>query len=248
MEKVERSSSDPLYVAPSQGMNAEQAKMFAAMAGVTAGGAKPVDPRIAMAQVIAGQTGKTVEEVLSFMGVDATAPAAVPAPAQVVTTPVVENPSVFLPEDADAVIEAEPAMPAPVVKAKASTKVAPPKEVPADGFVVTEVIDPEQATQAELDQVFPDEEEENNWDGKIREGSKVRITYAAPGSRIKWSGKIGKVIRIIGNEKAKVYEVEFKGQKIMKTRLNKKTGKLERGYENKKLVTTFDQEDLELYS
>ena len=249
-EYLQRDASDPNFVPSGGGMNAEQAKMFAAMAGVTAGGAKPVDPRIAMAQVIAGQTGKTVEEVLSFMGVDAMAPAAVPASVQVVTTPVVENPSVFLPEDAAAVIEAEPAMPvpAPVAKAKAPTKVAPPKEVPADGFVVTEVVDIEQATQAELDQVFPDEEEENNWDGKIREGSKVRITYAAPGSRIKWAGKIGKVIRIIGNEKAKVYEVEFKGQKIMKTRLNKKTGKLERGYENKKLVTTFDQEDLELYS
>ena len=210
MEELRRDPSDPNYVAPSRGMNAEQAKAFAALAGVTTA-AKQADPKFAMAQLIASQTGKTVEEVLAFMGPVASAPVSLPV------------------EDV--------ATPAPK---------AQPKEVPADGFIITETIDPEQATSAELDQVFPDEEE-NNWDGKIREGSKVRVTYVAPGSKIRWTGKVGTVIRVIGNEKAKVYEVTFKGQKIAKVRLNKKTGKLERGYENKKLTTTFDQEDIELY-
>jgi len=224
MEELRRDPSDPNYVAPSKGMDANGAKYFQAVA-------------------LAAQMGKTVEEVLAFMGVPSSAipQVAVPAAstAQHVPAPKVEDATVFLPADADAVIE-EP-------KQENKTKNTVPKEVPTDGFIVTEVLDPEQATQAELDQVFPDEEE-NNWDGKIREGSKVRVTYSAPGSRIKWAGKVGKVIRVIGNEKAKVYEVEFKGQKIAKVRLNKKTGKLERGYENKKLVTTFDQEDIELYS
>ncbi len=215
-EYLNRDTSDPLFVPSGGGMTAEQAKAFAALAGLTAG-VQTADPKLAMAKTIAAQTGKTVEEVLAFMG-NSVVPNTADTPVQ--SVPVVE----------------EITQPVPV-----------PKEVSPDGFVVTEEVDPEQATQAELDQVFPDEEE-NNWDGKIREGSKVRVTYAAPGSKIKWAGKVGIVTRVIGNEKAKVYEVSFKGQKIAKVRLNKKTGKLERGYENKKLVTTFDQEDIELYS
>jgi hypothetical protein len=236
---LRRDPSDPNFVPDGGGMNAEQAKVFAAMAGVAA--TKQADPRLTMATLIASQTGKSVEEVLAFMGPAAADPAPVTPP--VVAAPAKkEDPSVFLPEDADAAVAA-----APITPAQHAKPLPAPKEVPADGFVVTEVIDPSQATQAELDQAFP-EEEENNWDGKIREGSKVRVTYTAPGSRIKWAGKIGTVIRVIGNEKAKVYEVSFKGQKIAKTRLNKVTGKLERGFENKKLTTTFDQEDIELYS
>lgn len=240
MEELRRDPSDPNYVAPSKGMDANGAKYFQAVA-------------------LAQQMGKTVEEVLAFMG--ASAPASIPTAAQVgnplaqhVPAPKVEDGTAFLPADADKVIAEEKPLDMPAdakaqaPKAKAIRPVSTAKDVPDDGFVVTEVVDPENATEAELDQVFPDEDEENNWDGKIREGSKVRITYSAPGSRIKWAGKIGKVIRVIGNEKAKVYEVEFKGQKIAKVRLNKKTGKLERGYQNKKLVTTFDQEDIELYS
>ena len=200
--------------------------------------------KMLQAVALAQQLGKSVEEVLAFMG----APSMVPVPAQtVVPQPPVELPpalqdaKVFLPTDDAAGVVPEDAK-------EAAPKAAPKAKAAADesGFVVTETVDAEQATEKELDELFP--EEENNWDGKIREGSKVKVTYSVPGSRIKWTGKIGKVIRIIGNEKAKVYEVEFKGQKIPKVRLNKKTGKLERGYINKKLVTTFDTEDLELYN
>jgi hypothetical protein len=204
--------------------------------------------KMLQAVALAQQLGKSVEEVLAFMGAPSTVPVPPVVPAQtVVPQPPVELPpalkdaKVFLPVDEAAGVAPEDAK-------EAAPKVSPKAKAVADdsGFVVTEEVDAEQATEKELDELFP--EEENNWDGKIREGSKVRITYSVPGSRIKWTGKIGKVIRIIGNEKAKVYEVEFKGQKIPKVRLNKKTGKLERGYINKKLVTTFDTEDLELYN
>jgi len=203
--------------------------------------------KMLQAVALAQQLGKSVEEVLAFMGTPSTVPVPPVVPAQtVVPQPLVELPpalqdaKVFLPTDEAAGI-------AGVGLEEAKVKAPAPKEVPADGFVITEVIDPKDATQAELDQAFPDEDE-NNWDGHIREGSRVRVTHVAPGSRIKLEGKIGKVTRVIGNEKAKVYEVEFKGQKIAKVRLNKKTGKLERGYENKKLSFTFDQEDIELYN
>jgi hypothetical protein len=203
--------------------------------------------KMLQAVALAQQLGKSVEEVLAFMGTPSTVPVPPVVPAQTVVPqsapelpPALPDAKVFLPEDADVVIEE----PKQENKAKATSKA---KAVADEtGFIVTEEVDAAQATEKELDELFP--EEENNWDGHIREGSKVRITYSVPGSRIKWTGKIGKVIRIIGNEKAKVYEVEFKGQKIPKVRLNKKTGKLERGYINKKLVTTFDTEDLELYN
>jgi hypothetical protein len=201
--------------------------------------------KMLQAVALAQQLGKSVEEVLAFMGTASTVPV---VPAQTVVPqsapelpPALQDAKVFLPTDDAAGVVPEDAK-------EAAPKVAPKAKAVADdtGFIVTEEVDAAQATEKELDELFP--EEENNWDGKIREGSKVRITYSVPGSRIKWTGKIGKVIRIIGNEKAKVYEVEFKGQKIPKVRLNKKTGKLERGYINKKLVTTFDTEDLELYN
>jgi hypothetical protein len=189
---------------------------------------------------IAQQTGKSVEEVLSFMGV------AKPAEAP---TQVVENephPEGILPEALkDATLPLPPVQEEEVksdAKALASKKVPAPDET---GFVVTEVVNPEEATEKELDQLYPNEDEQD-WSGRIRKGSRVKVTYSVPGSKIKWSGKIGTVVREIGNEKAKVYEVEFKGQKIPKVRLNKKTGKLERGYINKKLATTFCEEDLEL--
>lgn len=220
-EYLRRDASDPDFVPDSKGAGADVAKMLQAVA-------------------LAQQLGKSVEEVLAFMGTSSNV--AVPVvPAQtVVPQPLVKLPPVL--KDAKVFLPTEEATEAPVdAKAKAPAS----KETPADGFIVTEVVDIKDATEQELDQAFPDEDE-NNWDGKIREGSKIKVTYNVPGSRIKWAGKIGKVIRVIGNEQARVYEVEFKGQKIAKVRINKKTGKLERGYENKKLCTTFDQEDIEL--
>lgn len=208
--------------------------------GMTAAGAEYLK-----AVSIAQQTGKSVEEVLAFLNI--ATPEGVGVAAQTTTPEAGELPKEL----------ADLKLPLPVEETFISDdakglapKVAAPRVIaakdPTDNFVVTEVINPEDASEADLAKISEQEELENNWDGKIREGSKVRITHSAPGSRIKWTGKIGKVIRIIGNENAKVYEIEFKGQKIPKIRLNKTTGKLEKGYENKKLATTFDVEDIEL--
>jgi hypothetical protein len=204
--------------------------------------------KMLQAVALAQQLGKSVEEVLAFMGASSTVPIPPTVPSQTnVPQPPAELPPAL--KDAKVFLPTEEPVEEIPEENKVKAKETPKAKAVADdtGFVVTETVDPEQATEKELDELFPDEEE-NNWDGKIREGSKVRVTYSVPGSKIKWQGKIGKVIRIIGNEQAKVYEIEFKGQKIPKVRLNKKTGKLERGYINKKLVTTFDIEDIELYN
>ncbi len=221
-EFLQRDPSDPLYVPPSTGMNADQAKAFAAMAGV-ATATKAADPRLAMAQLIASQTGKTVEEVLSFMGEPTTTPI---APQVLEEQPILEE----------------------VKDAKPAKVVVPVTEIPGDDkFIVTEIVNLEDASEADLNKLaLEEEEEENDWSGKIRVGSKVKIVYMVAASRINWVGKKGKVTRIIGNEKAKVFDVEFAGGKIPKIRLNKKTGKLERGYEKKVIRNTFSEDQLEL--
>ena len=220
-EYLQRDAADPLYVPPSTGMNPEQAKAFAALAGVTTA-AKQADPKVAMAQMIATQTGKTLEEVLAFMG--GTTPAPVPAVAPV----------------------EEKIMLEPVNEATPSKVVVPVDQIPGDDkFIITEIVNQEDATDADL-KFIDVEEEENDWSGKIRVGSKVKIVYQVAASRINWVGKKGKVTRIIGNEAAKVFDVEFNGGKIMKSRLNKKTGKIERGYEKKVIINTFSEDQLEL--
>jgi len=223
MDLIQKDSADPKYVPDSTGMNAEQAKVFAALAGV--GAAAPAsDPRLAMAQMIATQTGKTIEEVLSFMGNPAPVAAAVPV-------------EVFEEEILEEVKGSKPAK-----------VVVPVQAVPEDDkFIVTEIVNLEDASESDLNKLaLEEEEEENDWTGKIRVGSKVKIVYQVSASRINWVGKKGKVTRIIGNEAAKVFDVEFTGGKIPKIRLNKKTGKLERGYEKKVIRNTFSEDQIEL--
>ncbi len=225
MERLERDPSDPAYVPNSPGMNADQAKAFAAMAGVLAA-PKQEDPKVAMAKIIASQTGKTLEEVLAFMG--GPTPATPAAPQVLEEQPILEE-----------------------VKDVKPAKVAVPvTEVPGDDkFIVTEIVDVADATEADLNKLaLEEEEEENDWTGKIRVGSKVKVVYQVSASRINWIGKKGKVTRIVGNEAAKVFDVEFAGGKIPKIRLNKKTGKLERGYEKKVIRNTFSEDQLELDS
>lgn len=231
MELVQKDSSDPKYVADSSGMGAEAAKAFAALAGVVTA-AKAADPRLAMAQTIASQTGKTVEEVLSFMGPAPTTPIATPTPA-----PVAAPIEIFEEETLEEVKDSKPAK-----------VVVPVAAVPEDDkFIVTEIVNLEDASEADLDKIAKEEEdEENDWTGKIRVGSKVKIVFQVSASRINWVGKRGKVTRIVGNEAAKVYDVEFTGGKIPKIRLNKKTGKLERGYEKKVIRNTFSEDQVAL--
>lgn len=225
MERLERDPNDPAFVPNSPGMNAEQAKAFAALAGV-ATVTKQTDPRLAMAQLIASQTGKTVEEVLAFMGTPVATPTPAPAPQVLEEQPILEE----------------------IKDAKPAKVVVPVTEVPGDDkFIVTEIVDLEDATEADLNKLaLEEEEQENDWTGKIRVGSKVKIIYQVSASRINWVGKKGKVVRIVGNEAAKVFDVEFQGGKIPKIRLNKKTGKLERGYEKKVIRNTFSEDQLEL--
>ncbi|MGH7974776.1 MAG: hypothetical protein ACREBR_04575 [bacterium] len=225
MERVMQDPTDPKFVPSSPGMNAEAAKAFAALAGVVT----PVqaDPKLAMARMIAQQTGKSLEEVMAFMGTSApaTAPAAIP----------VES------APAGEILEEVPA-------SKPAKVVVPVAEVPGDDkFIVTEIVDLEDASEADLDRLAKEEEDaEQDWSGKIRVGSRVKIIYQVSASRINWIGKKGKVTRIVGNEAAKVFDVEFQGGKIPKIRLNKKTGKLERGYEKKVIRNTFSEDQLEL--
>lgn len=221
-EYLQRDASDPKYVPPSTGMSPDQAKIFAAMAGVSVA-AKPVDPNVAMAQLIATKTGKTVEEVLAFMSGVTSTPA----------SPMVEDKTIL-----EEVGEVKPA----------AKVVVPVAEVLGDDkFIVTEIVDLNDATESDLNKLaLEEEEEENDWTGKIRVGSKVKIVYQVSASRINWIGKKGKVTRIIGNEAAKVFDVEFQGGKIPKIRLNKKTGKLERGYEKKVIRNTFSEDQIEL--
>src|SRR6185437_8777031 len=146
------------------------AKVFAAIAGV-ATAAKAADPKVEMAKVIASQTGKTVEEVLAFMG-GATPVAATPAPA------------------APQVLDEQPIL-EEVKDAKPAKVVVPVTEVPGDDkFIVTEIVDLEDATEADLNKLaLEEEEEEQDWSGKIRVGSKVKIIYQVSASRINWIGK-----------------------------------------------------------
>jgi hypothetical protein len=225
MERLERDPSDPAYVPPSPGMNAEQAKAFAALAGVTAA-ATAADPKIAMAKTIAAQTGKSVEEVLVFLGGATPSVTPVPLPEVLVEQEVLEE----------------------VKDAKPAKVAVPVSAVPEDDkFVVTEIVDLEEASEADLDKLAAEEEDaQQDWSGKIRVGSRVKVVYQVSASRINWIGKKGKVTRIVGNESAKVFDVEFQGGKIPKIRLNKKTGKLERGYIKKVIRNTFSEDQLEL--
>ena len=197
---------------PSKGMGADGAKYLQAVS-------------------IAQSTGKSVEEVLAFMGVDApvNAPAPIPAaPAPVAQTPEVSEEE-FIPE---------------VTKPKAAPK---PAKAPEDGFYVTEEVDPKDATEQDLAKLAAQEADLEDYSGIIREGSIVKVVYQPSGGRgINWKGRKGKVKRIIGNEHAKIYVVEFAAGKVPAIRLNKKTGKLEKGYNIKKLENTFDVEDIEL--
>jgi hypothetical protein len=190
--------------------------------------------RMLQAAALAAQLGKSVEEVLAFMG------AALPP-----TLPQVAPPS--SPAPVAEVVEEE--VLEEVKGAKPAKVVVPVAEVPGDDkFIVTEIVSLEDASEADLDRLAKEEEaeEENDWTGKIRVGSKVKIVYQVAASRINWIGKKGKVTRIVGNEAAKVFDVEFSGGKIPKIRLNKKTGKLERGYEKKIIRNTFSEDQVEL--
>lgn len=191
--------------------------------------------KMLQAAALAAQLGKTVEEVLAFMGTSTPAGVSLPQPVPTVsTTAPIE---IFEEEILEEVKDSKPAQ-----------VVIPVTSIPQDDkFIVTEIVDLKDASESDLDKIAKEEEdEENDWTGKIRVGSKVKIVFQVSASRINWVGKKGKVVRIVGNESAKVFDVEFTGGKIPKIRLNKKTGKIERGYEKKVIRNTFSEDQVEL--
>lgn len=189
-------------------------------------GMSAIDAQRLMAIAIAQQTGKPVEEVLAFLGAQAMA---VPA---TLTTPQEQT---------------QASLPLPIASV---VSVIPVAQRPAeeDGFIVTEEYDEENAP---IDLINKIEAQENtqDWSGTIREGSNVKVTYhrdQGVKGRLQWVGKIGTVVRKLGNENATIYEVEFVAGKIPETRRNPKTGKLQKGFKMKKLQGTFDDTEIEL--
>lgn len=219
-EYLQRDPKDPAFVADNRGMDIEQAKAFAALAGVAN---KADDSTLIMAKSIAAQTGKSLEEILTFLN---------DVPKSSVKISPLSDETEILEEVKDV---------------KRSKVIVPIVDIPEDDkFIVLESVDPSEASETDLEKLAEEEENENDWSGKIRVGSKVKIVYQVSASRINWVGKKGNVTRVVGNEAAKVFEVEFHGGKIPKIRLNKKTGKLERGYVKKIIRNTFSEDQVEL--
>lgn len=243
-EYIQRDASDPRFVPEGGGMNADAAKAFQALAAMTAPGAAGpavTDPKIAMAKVLAQQSGKTFEEALAFLGGPTPADQMTPPPTKASTPPVEEE--VVVEEVVEEVLDE---VPTPKAKAKKASPVIT-KNANGTEEVIIQTLDDEEADDTTLEQL--NEEEFEEYDGKIRVGSKVVVTYDPPiGGRINWKGRKGIVVRIIGSEKAKVYEVEFPKGKFPFTRRNKKTGKIEKGFTIKKIRNTFDSENIELAS
>lgn len=251
-EYLQRDPSDKAYVPEGGGMSADAAKAFQALASVVAPpvAAGVVDPKIAMAKVLAQQSGKTYEEALAFLGgptpaAQLTAKAAAPRKAKAKPAPVeTAEQEEIIEEVIEEVIEA------PKVRKPRKVKAAPApvitkNETTGQEEVITQTLDDEEASDETL--ALLNEEEFEVYDGKIRVGSKIVVTYDPPiGGRINWKGRKGIVTRIIGNEKAKVYEVEFPKGKFPFTRRNKTTGKIEKGFTIKKIRNTFDSENIEL--
>lgn len=224
-EFLQRDVNDPHYVPDSKGASGDTGKYLQAVA-------------------LAQSSGRSVEECLAFLGVN--------KPATVATqlVPVSNKPEGELPE-----VLKDKVVPLPVEEslvtdeeAKELAPVKPVKEVPADGFVVTEEYDEADAPEDLINKVT-EQEVVQDWSGTIREGSKVKVTWhrdEGVRGRLQWVGKIGKVIRKIGNENATIYEVEFAAGKIPQVRRNPKTGKLQKGFRMKKLSGLFDATEIAL--
>lgn len=211
---------------PSKGMSADEAQKFLALS-------------------ISQQSGKSIDDVLAFLkgqgGSPAAAQSTTPQPAPVLPEALAEA-KLPLPQETVEEEVIEEVVVAPTPKTKAPLKVT--KADNGMDEVITETLSDDEADDETLEKL--NEEEFEEFDGKIRMGSKVKVVYDPPGGRIKWMGRKGTVTRIIGNERAKVFEIEFPKGKFPFTRRNKKTGKIEKGYQIKKIKNTFDAENIEL--
>lgn len=174
-------------------------------------------------QTLAKMTGKTEEEVLKFLEKTKEVPS---APKIDITT-------------TDA--------PAPIVKETpqeviVTSKVPEPKVVQDE--VITEEVPLDQVSQEQLEEIGP----EDTFSSTIRPGSKVRIVWEpnVGKGKIKWTGRVGTVLQKLSDSGISIYEVEFPSGKIPFQRVNKETGKLQKGYYTKKLKTWFDEANIEL--
>jgi len=188
-----------------------------------------------MVQTLAKMTGKSEEEVLKFLEKKEevhvtekmTAPQHVPVVKESSEQTTTDAPVPFAKETPQTII----------ITAK-----APEPKVVADE-VITEEVPIDQLTPEQLE-----ETDENQFAStSIRVGSKVRVTWQpnAGKGKIKWVGKTGTVIQKLSDSGVSIYLVEFPAGKIPFSRLNKKTGKLERGYSTKKLQQWMDENNIE---
>jgi hypothetical protein len=181
-----------------------------------------------MVQTLAKMTGKTEEEVLKFLNVTQVE---VPTSAEAVLKKALQEPLNNQP------ITARPEPP----KADAPAMALEPKVVPDE--VITEEVPLDQVSKEELEEA----ESLNTFSTSIRVGSKVRVTWQpnAGKGKINWVGRVGTVIQKLSDSGVSIYNIEFPAGKIPFSRLNKKTGKLERGYSTKKLQQWCDEANIE---
>lgn len=188
-----------------------------------------------MVQTLAKMTGKTEEEVLKFLekkDVEQLQVVSDLSKTQTLNAPKVELPKELQNKTVPLPVET------PDAKVNEVAKVLAPVEE-----VITEEVPIEDLTQEQLEEV-----DENQFAStSIRVGSKVRCTWQpnAGKGKIKWVGKTGTVVQKLSDSGVSIYLVEFPAGKIPFSRLNKKTGKLERGYSIKKLQQWMDENNIE---
>jgi hypothetical protein len=175
-----------------------------------------------MVQTLAKMTGKTEAEVLKFLEKKEE------AKVELKSVIIEEKPTMAIPKET-------------VEEVKEIAKIFESKAVTDE--VITEEVPLDQVSQEQLDNL----EEETQFQGGMRVGGKVRVTWEPNVGKgeIKWVGRVGTVLQKLSDHGVSVYLVEFPAGKIPFQRVNKKTGKLEKGYHTKKLQSWFDENNIE---
>jgi hypothetical protein len=188
-----------------------------------------------MVQTLAKMTGKTEAEVLKFLEKKNSPPEGI---AQIASekqpTPEVHP----LLKDLKLPLPLQDALPV-----EENAKSLAPKDVVDE--VITEEVPLDSLTPEQLEEA---EAENNTFSDSIRVGSKIRVTWEPNVGRgkIKWVGKVGTVIQKLSDHGVSVYLVEFPAGKIPFQKIDKKSGKLQRGYHTKKLQQWLDENNIEL--
>lgn len=188
-----------------------------------------------MVQTLAKMTGKTEAEVLKFLEKKDSPPegvAQITSEKQAIPEVVPQLKDLKLPL---------PSQGTPSVEESVKAKALAPKVVTDE--VITEEVPLDQVSQEQLDNL----DSENQFQSGMRVGGKVRVTWEpnVGKGKIKWVGRVGTVLQKLSDHGVSVYLVEFPAGKIPFQRVNKKTGKLEKGYHTKKLQSWFDENNIE---